>query len=261
MIEEPTMSELNVERLEAQVKDVYGDVAEEPAKEFHFETGRPLATRLGYDPDVLEYVPEGALDSFAGVGHHFDFAALEPRDRVLDLGCGAGTDCFVAAMYVTETGSVMGIDFTDEQLERARTYAREGGFHNVRAREGHIEELPFEDERFDAVISNGVINLSAEKDRVFDEAARVLKPDGRLAVSDILSEEHLPDSIKSNEDLWAACIGGAMQIEAYTELIENHGFTVTAMRENDQYQFTSEQAADACEKYGVKSLSLQAELN
>ena len=255
------MSELNTERLEAQVKDVYRDVAEDPSAEFHFETGRPLAIQLGYDTDVLEYVPEGALDSFAGVGHHFDFADLQPRDQVLDLGSGAGTDCFVAAMNVTETGTVTGVDITEEQLDRSRFYADSGGFHNVTFRKSYIEDLPFRDDRFDAVISNGVINLSAEKDRVFSEAARVLKSGGRLAVSDIISEEQLPDSIKSNEDLWAACIGGAMQIERYAETIEEAGFTVTAMRENDEYQFTSEQAVDACAKYGVKSLSVVADIH
>ena len=255
------MSELNVKRLEAQVKDVYRNVAEDPSAEFHFETGRPLAIRLGYDPHILEYVPEGALDSFAGVGHHFDFADLKPREQVLDLGSGAGTDCFVSAMYVTETGTVTGVDITEEQLERSRSYAKDGGFHNVTFRESYIEDLPFRDDRFDAVISNGVINLSARKDQVFSEAARVLKPGGRLAVSDILSEEYLPDSIKSNEDLWAACIGGAMQIQQYTDTIEDAGFTVTAMRENDEYHFTSEQAEDACAKYGVKSLSVVADLD
>lgn len=254
------MTSLDVDRLERQVKEVYQEVAERPGDEFHFETGRELAERLGYRPEDLEYVPADAMDSFAGVGYHFDLAELEPGERVLDLGCGAGTDCFVAGLHVTETGSVTGVDFTDQQLEKSRTLAEENGFHNVTPEFGYIEELPFEDDSFDAVVSNGVINLSAEKERVFREAARVLKPGGRLAISDIISEEQMPDSIKSNEDLWAACIGGAMQIDRYTDTVEAAGFTVTEVRENDQYQFTSDQAVNACQKYGVKSISLGADL-
>ena len=254
------MSQLDVERLEQQVKEVYRDVAEKPDGEYHFETGRPLAERLGYDPEDLEYVPDEAIDSFAGVGYHFDLAELEAREDVLDLGCGSGADCFVAALHVTETGTVTGVDITDEQIENARRLAEEGGFHNVRVRHSYIEELPFEADTFDAVISNGVINLSSEKERVFAEAARVLKPGGRLALSDILSEKHLPERIKSNEDLWAACIGGAMQIDRYTDAVEDAGFTVTAMKENDEYHFTSDSAANACDEYGIKSLSLVAEL-
>ena len=254
------MSQLDVERLEQQVKEVYRDVAEKPDGEYHFETGRPLAERLGYDPEDLRYVPDAAIDSFAGVGYHFDLAELEAREDVLDLGCGSGADCFVAALHVTETGTVTGVDITDEQIENTRRLAEEGGFHNVSTRHSYIEELPFEDDTFDAVISNGVINLSAEKERVFAEAARVLKPGGRLALSDILSEKHLPERIKSNADLWAACIGGAMQIDRYTETVEDAGFTVTAMKENDEYHFTSDSAVNACDEYGIKSLSLVAEI-
>lgn len=252
------MEELDVDRLEAQVQRVYQDVAEEPTEDFHFETGRELAERLGYDPADLDGIPQAAMDSFAGVGYHFDFAELEPGDRVLDLGCGAGTDCFVASQHVGEAGEVVGLDFTESQLEKGRTLATEAGVSNVALENGHIEELPFADETFDAVVSNGVINLSAAKDQVFAEAARVLVPGGRLAISDIISEEHLPDRIKSNEDLWAACIGGAMQVDQYTETVEDAGFTATTMRENDDYQFISDQAANACQQYGVKSISLRA---
>ena len=254
------MGELNVERLEQQVKEVYTDVAERPDDEYHFETGRPLAERLGYDPADLDLIPQEAIDSFAGVGYHFDLADIQPGESILDLGCGSGADCFVAALHTTETGTVTGVDITDQQLENARELAENGGFHNVHVEQSYIEELPFGDETFDVVISNGVINLSAEKERVFREASRVLAPGGRLAISDIISEKQMPDSIKSNEDLWAACIGGAMQIDRYTDAVEDEGFQVTAMKENNEYQFTSEQAVNACSNYGVKSLSLAAKL-
>lgn len=250
------MQNLDVDRLERQVKSVYRDVAQTPDDDFHFEMGRGLAEELGYTDEDLTYVPSEAIDSFAGVGYHFDYAGIQPGERILDLGSGSGLDCFVAAMQATETGTVTGVDITSEQIENARDLAAENGFHNVRIRESYIEDLPFEDERFDVVISNGVINLSAAKDDVFAEAHRVLKPSGRFAISDIISEEQMPESIKSDADLWAACIGGAMQIDRYTDAVESAGFTDVTVRENPQYRFISDSAANACDKYGVKSISL-----
>jgi ubiquinone/menaquinone biosynthesis C-methylase UbiE len=253
------MSEsLDTDKLEREVKSMYRDVAASADAEFHFETGRELAERLGYDPGDLDYVLDAAIDSFAGVGYYFDLAELEPGERVLDLGSGSGMDAFVAGLHVTETGTVTGIDMTDEQIEKSSRLAADEGFHNVEFRQGYIENLPFEDGSFDAVISNGVINLSAEKDRVFEEAKRVLKPGGRLALADIISEQQMPDSIKNDADLWAACIGGAAQIDSYTSLIETAGLEPQEVRENTQYEFISEQAANACQKYGVKSISLNA---
>jgi arsenite methyltransferase len=253
------MSEaLDTDKLEREVKSMYQDVAESADAEFHFETGRDLAVRLGYDPDDLDYVPDAAINSFAGVGYYFDLAELESGADVLDLGSGSGMDAFVAGLHVTETGAVTGIDMTTEQVEKANDLAADNGFHNLTFREGYIEDLPFEDASFDAVISNGVINLSAEKGKVFEEASRVLKPGGRLALSDIISEQQMPESIKSDADLWAACIGGAEQIDSYTTCIEAAGFSVTEVRENTEYEFISDRAANACEKYGVKSISLGA---
>ncbi|WP_265110675.1 methyltransferase domain-containing protein [Halosolutus halophilus] len=249
---------LDTDKLEREVKSMYRDVAESSDAEFHFETGRDLAERLGYDPEDLEYVPDAAIDSFAGVGYYFDLAELDPGEDVLDLGSGSGMDAFVAGLHVTETGTVTGIDMTGEQIEKARDLAADNGFHNVDFRHGYIETLPFEDGSFDAVISNGVINLSAEKDRVFEEAFRVLRPGGRLAISDIISEEQMPESIKTDADLWAACIGGAEQVDRYTDLVDAAGFDVVAVSENTDYEFVSEQAANACSTYGVKSVSLVA---
>jgi cyclopropane fatty-acyl-phospholipid synthase-like methyltransferase len=249
---------LDVEKLEREVKAVYRDVARTPDGEFHFEMGRPLAERLGYPSEDLDQVPEEAIDSFAGVGYHFDLADLQEGDHVLDLGSGSGMDVFVAALHVGGTGSVTGLDMTDEQLEKARRLRDAGGFENVAFEQGYIEDLPFEDETFDVVVSNGVINLSAKKDRIFEEVSRVLGPDGRLALSDIISERRLSESIKTNADLWAACIGGAEQVDDYTTLIETPGFDITEVRDNSQYEFTSEQAQGACQRYGVKSISLSA---
>lgn len=253
------MSEsLDADKLEREVKSIYRDVAKFSDGEFHFEMGRGLAERLGYDTEELAYAPEPAIDSFAGVGYHFDLAAIQPGESVLDLGSGSGMDLFIAGMYATETGTVIGVDMTDEQVRKARNLAEEEGAHNVGVRHGHIEALPFDDESFDVVVSNGVINLSADKRRVFEEAYRVLNPGGRLALSDIISQSQMPESIKNDEDLWAACIGGAEQVDRYTALIEQTGFEVTDVRDNTQYEFVSEQAVNACQTYGVKSISLSA---
>lgn len=250
---------LDVEKLEREVKSVYRHVAESPDEgEFHFEMGRALAERLGYPPEDLDRVPQEAIDSFAGVGYYFGLVGIDEGDDVLDLGSGSGTDVFVAALHAGESGSVIGLDMTEEQLEKARSLRDEAGFENVSFEQGYIEDLPFEDKTFDVVVSNGVINLSAEKERVFEEVARVLKPGGKLALSDIVSEEQMPESIKNDADLWAACIGGARQVDDYTTIIESAGLEVTEARENSSYEFTSERAQNACQSYGVKSIALVA---
>lgn len=250
---------LNVERLERAVKSVYRDVAEAPTEEYHFEMSRPLAERLGYPASDLDRISEDAVESFAGVGYHFDLADLQDGDDVLDLGCGSGTDVFVAALQVGNSGSVTGLDMTDQQLRKARQLRDEARMDNVSFEKGYIEDLPFDNGTFDVVISNGVINLSPDKEQVFVETNRVLASGGRLAISDIISEKLMPDSIKNDEDLWAACIGGAEQIDRYTGLVEQAEFEVRDVRENTQYEFISEQAANACQKYGVKSVSLSAQ--
>lgn len=249
---------LDTDKLEREVKAVYRAVAERPDEEFHFEMGRSLAVELGYETADLDRIPAAALESFAGVGYHFDLAAIESGEDVLDLGSGSGTDVFVASLSVGDSGTVTGLDMTAEQLTKARTLCEDGPFERVSFEEGTIENLPYEDDRFDVVVSNGVINLSPEKERVFQEISRVLRPEGRLAISDIVSEKEMPESITSDADLWAACIGGAMQVDTYRETIEGVDLTIREFRENTAYEFTSSAARGACEKYGVKSISLLA---
>lgn len=249
---------LDIDKLEREVKTVYRNVAEAPTDEHHFEMGRALAERLGYRALDLDQVPEEAIDSFAGVGYHFDLVDLREGEDVLDLGSGSGMDAFVAALHVGGVGSVTGLDMTDEQLAKARRLCDGAGMKNVAFEQGYIEDLPFADASFDVVVSNGVINLSAEKKHVFEEVNRVLRSEGRLALSDIISETWMPESIKSNADLWAACIGGAEQVTDYTDMIETTGFEGVEIRENPQYEFISDQATNACQKYGVKSISLSA---
>jgi arsenite methyltransferase len=248
---------VDTQELEGKVKDMYRHVAEEPHGAYHFEMGAPLAERLGYPTEVLGRIPTGAIESFAGVGYFFDLAALQPGERVIDLGSGSGMDVFFAALRVGADGAVVGVDFTTEQLDKCRRLAEEGGFGQVELREGRIENLPAEDGDFDCVISNGVINLAPDKERVFAEAARVLKPGGRIAIADIVSEQMLKESIVCDADLWASCIGGAAQQDAYREAIQGAGLGIEEVREN-RYEFISDQARNASEKYGVKSVSILA---
>ena len=251
------MTTVDVVALEAKVKEMYRLVAEEPHGAYHFELGRSLAERLGYDEDLLDRVPGGAVESFAGVGYVFGLAQLVEGERVVDLGSGSGMDACYAAQLVGPHGRVVGIDFTPQQLDRAGRLAAAAGLDQVEFREGRIESVPAADETFDCVISNGVINLSADKTRVFSEAARILRPGGRLAVADIVTERQLKDSIVCDADLWAACIGGASQQDVFLEAIEASGLTVTAMWRNP-YEFISDRARDASVRYGVKSISLLA---
>lgn len=249
-------SGVDTQELEAKVKEMYRHVAEQPEGKYHFEMGRPLAERLGYPADVLDRIPDGAIESFAGVGYFFDLAGLGEGESVLDLGSGSGMDVFFAAEQVGASGSVIGIDYTAEQLTKASRLAEEG-YSQVELREARIEDLPLEDSSCDCVISNGVINLAPEKEPVFAEAARVLKPGGRLAIADIVSEQQLKESIVCDADLWASCIGGASQQDAYREAIESAGLEIEEIRENP-YEFISDRARDASAKYGVKSVSLVA---
>jgi arsenite methyltransferase len=248
---------VDAEELEAAVKEMYGQVASENVADLHFEVGRPLAERLGYAPEILDRIPAPAVSSFAGVGHHFDLARLEAGERVLDMGSGSGTDAFCAALAVGEGGEVVGVDFTDGQVEKARQLAEDAGFARVRFEKAKIEDLPFEDETFDVVISNGVINLSPQKDRAFAEAVRVLRPGGRLAISDIVSARPLRERTRRRVDLWAACIAGAIPCHSYLETLESDGLAIRESHTNE-YSFVSERAVDACATYGVYSFSLLA---
>lgn len=243
--------------LESKVRDLYRQVAENPFGAYHFETGRALAERLGYPAEQLDEVPVGAVDSFAGVGHFFDLADLSEGERVIDLGSGSGMDAFIAGIHTGPAGIVVGVDFTQEQLDKARRMAAFAHIDHVQFRRGRIEDLPARDGAVDCVISNGVINLCPDKAAVFAEVARVLRPGGRLAIADIVTERPLTEAIVCNVDLWASCIGGAAHEGTYRAAIEEAGLRIEQIRAN-RYEFTSKRARDASDKYGVKSISLLA---
>jgi len=168
-------------------------------------------------------------------------------------------DVFVAALKVGNTGHVSGVDMTDEQLEKSERLRKEYNLDHVSFHKSYIEKLPFADSSFDAVISNGVINLSADKQSVFAEVARVLKPKGRMVIADIVTEKQLPENVVCNSTLWAACIGGASQQDDYRNAIEQAGMEVLYVKTNDAYGFISKSAKGASKDYGVKSVSLVAE--
>jgi len=252
-------TEVDRSELQAKVQAMYRDVAEHPHGEFHFEMGRSLAERLGYRAADLDRIPAEAIDSFAGVGYYFHLLDEMQGARVLDLGSGSGMDSFIASLITGPTGSVIGLDMTDAQRAKAETLRQRQGVRNVTYVKGYIDAAPFEDGSFDVVISNGVINLAVDKLQVFREAARLLRPGGRLAVADIVTDVVLPETISCNTTLWAACIGGALQVDRYKQAIEAAGLCVVAEQVNDQYRFLSDNAQGATKKFGVKSVSLRAD--
>jgi ubiquinone/menaquinone biosynthesis C-methylase UbiE len=259
-MEETDMSRTVVDAadLERRVKDMYTQVALDPQARYHFEIGRALASRLGYTDEELDAAPAASIESFAGVGYYFGLANLRPGEHVVDLGSGSGMDSFIAAHKVGANGQVTGIDMTDAQLAKADRLGTEHAFRSVHFRRAFIDATGMPDRCCDVVISNGVINLSPDKAAVFREAARLLRSDGRLVLADIVTGVPLPETVSCDATLWAACIGGAMQRDAYVEVIEDAGFTVTAMKANDEYRFLSRSAQNATRDYGVHSVSLLA---
>ena len=192
---------IDVGLLKSEIKKTYASVSQEPEKDFVFPTGRSWAEDLGY-PGELSQVPDFVAESFAGVANPFSLGRLEPGERVLDLGSGAGTDSLVAALQVGSGGSVTGIDMTQEMVEKARAGAGALGLRNVTFVEGEAEGLPFDDASFDVVISNGVIDLIPDKELVFSSIHRVLAPGGRIQIADVTIQQPVSEEGKRKIDLW-----------------------------------------------------------
>jgi SAM-dependent methyltransferase len=194
--------DLNLDALRTAIREEYEMVALAPQQGFHFLTGRPLTRMLGYRDTWLEGIPETSIASFAGTGNPFSIAEIHAGERVVDVGCGAGTDSLIAAKMVSPTGKVIGVDMTPAMLAKARRSATEAQLSNVEFLEGYSESLPVPDGWADVIVSNGVLNLMPDKVLALKEMARVLKPGGRLQIGDILVQKAVPISAKRKIDLW-----------------------------------------------------------
>jgi arsenite methyltransferase len=192
-----------------------------------------VSKQLGYSNEDVSAVPEGT-NMGLGCGNPQAIASLKPGETVLDLGSGGGFDCFLAARAVGETGKVIGVDMTPEMVSKARENAAKAGFKNVEFRLGEIEHLPVADKSVDVIISNCVINLSPEKHKVFDDAFRVLKPGGRLAVTDIVATAELPDEVRNDLALHAGCIAGASLISEVEAMLKKSGFSDIRIQPKDE---------------------------
>ena len=194
--------DVDTDALRSAIKDEYKEVAENPGKGFHFHTGRRLTEIVGYKDEWLKGVSELAIASFAGTGNPFAMGELAAGERVVDVGSGGGIDSLIASHMVGPTGEVVGIDMTPEMLEKARAAAAESGIDNVEFREAYIEELPVPDGWADVVISNGVLNLTPDKQKALGEMFRVLRSGGRLQIGDIQVNREVPEGAKRKIDLW-----------------------------------------------------------
>lgn len=227
------MDSLDEEQVRQQIRERYGQIALAPNEGCGCSPSccSPLVTidmpgsaRLGYSSQEIGQAPEGA-DMGLGCGNPQLIASLQPGETVLDLGSGGGLDCFLASRQVGPQGKVIGVDMTAEMIERARQNAQKGGYTNVEFRLGEIEHLPVPDNHIDVIISNCVINLSADKQQVYQEAYRVLRPGGRLAISDIVAIRELPPEIQADFAKYAGCVAGAARVDQIEAFLGGAGFT------------------------------------
>jgi SAM-dependent methyltransferase len=222
-------SGVDPDALRAEIRLKYAEVATNPDGAFHFHTGRPLAVKLGYPASILTSLPDSAIASFAGIDNPFKAGHIPVGARVLDLGSGGGFDSFVAAELVGPTGQVVGVDMTAEMLDRSRRDATRLGLSNVEFRAGTLEQLPVDDGWADVVISNGVLNLVADKVLVLREAFRALRPGGVLQFADIAVGRSVSAAARSDIELWADCIAGGLSLDGWTDAIAAAGFVFVSV--------------------------------
>lgn len=216
-------------RLRRAIEDAFTELALHPECDFHFISGPPLAERLGYDLTGVPLLPERAIASFSGVGNPFRMGWPAMGSTVLDLGCGSGTDTLLAARAVGPSGRVIGVDMTAAMVERAHQNVLAAGATNVRIEWGYAESIPLPDRCIDCVISNGVITLTPDKRDTFREIARVLKPDGRLQIADVLVDDPVPEGSRGQLHLWTECVAGATPAREYLMLLDELGFRNAAI--------------------------------
>ncbi len=228
----------NPDDVKKYVKDRYGKVAEGKSTgcggSSCCSSDSAMEIQIGYSRDELAQIPEDAVLGL-GCGNPTAIAGIKPGETVLDLGSGGGIDCFLAARMTGETGRVIGVDMTEKMINLASKNARGGGYTNVEFRLGEIEKLPVDDNTVDLIISNCVINLAPDKSKVFAEAYRVLKPGGRIMVSDLVTSEVLPEHVRKSFEAWAECIAGALVKDDYIEIIRSIGFDRIAIEKEHTY--------------------------
>lgn len=242
------------------VQAMYTDVASHPEKTFHFPTGREACLFVGYPADVLEGIPSGALESFAGVGFPFAAEATRPGDRVLDVGSGSGTDALIASRMVGPTGAVAGLDMTASMLRKLGLNASTMGARNVVPLEGNAEAIPLASASVDVVTSNGVLNLVPDKPRAIAEIFRVLRAGGRVQIADIVLRDSASEECRRRPELWAECIVGATPEAAYLEAFRSAGFVgVEVLRDHDYFSGSSSpQTRELASSLGGRAIVLRA---
>lgn len=247
-------------RIFSAVADMYTEVANAPQKTFHFPTGRWACEYVGYPGRELVAIPESAVESFAGVGYPFLADAIRSGDRVLDIGTGSGTDLFVAAHRTGPEGRVQGLDITDSMIEKAESIIASSEFTHVQVCKGHAESLPFSRGAFDAVTSNGVINLVPDKKTAFGEMARVMRKGGRLQIADIALRREISEKSRMDPKLWAECIVGAVPEDHYLQMLRDAGFGGIQLLERWDYfaESPSESTRNAAQQYGAIAITVKA---
>ncbi|MBI4547080.1 MAG: methyltransferase domain-containing protein, partial [Ignavibacteriae bacterium] len=213
------------ERILSAVQEMYAEVASCPTRGFHFPTGRTACEYVGYPEDELDAIPASAVESFAGVGYPFKANVIRRGDIVLDVGSGSGTDILITALKVGQEGKVHGLDMTPAMIEKANENISKARAKNIQILEGNAESIPLPDAMVDVITSNGVLNLVPDKEGAYREIFRVLKAGGHLQISDIVLSKDLSEKSRSDPQLWAECIVGAVTEENYLNLIRSVGFT------------------------------------
>jgi arsenite methyltransferase len=219
------LNDMTQDEIKEAVRDKYGRVAAEPAATFNFPVGKAFALKVGYPKDVLEKLPASMSESFTGANNPQPFVNLRPGEVVLDLGCGAGLDLYFYAQAVGAGGKIYGLDISEQMVNKATANMAAVGIENVEIRCGHSDNLPFPDNFFDVAASNGIYNLSPNKEIVMREVYRVLKPGGRTVFSEVVLKDRLPDNVRRNIDDWFRCIGGALPETELLALMKAVGFT------------------------------------
>jgi SAM-dependent methyltransferase len=242
------------------VRRMYTDVATDPARGFHFPTGRTACEFVGYPAHLLNVIPPSAVESFAGVGYPFAADVMQPGDVVLDIGSGSGTDALIAANLVGPGGRVIGLDMTEAMREKLQANVGLAGVANVEILAGNAEAVPLPDRSVDVVTSNGVLNLVPDKARAFREIARVLRPGGRLQLADIVVKSLPSDACRANPELWAECIVGASTAESYIAGLEAAGLhSVTILDQRDYFAGSSSaETRRVAGSFGAYSFVLRA---